>query len=152
MRRTFRTQLILTIISVVFVAIALISLLANIFINREFEKYMQEQQKIRVEETAAMLSLQYNSLTKVWNLEYIHGVAMAAMHDGYIIRLFDINDNVIWDTEEHSTAECSQIMTDIIERMEKKRPALNGEFVSHEYELKQNNQKVGSLVIQYYGP
>jgi len=36
--------------------------------------------------------------------------------------------------------------------MEQKRPGLSGSFVTQEYDLSRDGQKVGSVAIQYYGP
>lgn len=150
--RKFRTQLTLIITVIVIAAIVLISVLANIFINIEFEKNAKEQQKTHATDIATNLSRQYNNFTREWNLEYVHGVGMTALYDGYIIRLADSSGKVVWDAENHEMATCSQVMMDIIERMEQKRPGLNGSFIAQEYYLKQNNQNIGSVVIQYYGP
>jgi signal transduction histidine kinase len=150
--RAFRTQLTLTIALIVFVTVLLISILANTFINMEFEKYAKEQQQAHANDIAANLSSQYNDLAGEWDIEYIHGVGMSAMYDGYMLRLTDLRGNVVWDTENHDMETCTQVMMDIINRMEQKRPGLSGSFVTQEYDLSQNGQRVGSVAIQYYGP
>jgi signal transduction histidine kinase len=150
--RSFRTQLTLTITMIVLGTIVIISLLANIFINLEYAKRAKEQQQTHASDLAVILSHQYDSFTGEWGSEYIHGVGMTALYDGYIIRLTDSRGNVVWDAENHDMEACSQVMMNIIERMEQKRPGLNGSFVAQEYDLKQNSQTVGSVVIQYYGP
>jgi signal transduction histidine kinase len=152
MRRTFRTQLTMTIALIVLAAVILISVLANIFMNREFEKYAKEQQKAYSANITTNLSHQYESLTGEWNSEYIHGVGMSALYDGYIILLKDARGEVVWDAEDHDMAACSQVMMDIIERMEQKRPSLKGGFVSQDYDLKHNRETVGTVSIRYYGP
>lgn len=152
MRHRFRTQLTLTIAVIVLATVALISLLSNIFINMEFEKYTKEQQQTHAKDIATNLSRQFNASTGEWDVEFIHGVGMSAMYDGYIIRLTDSKGNVVWDAENHDMETCSQVMMEIIERMDEKRPSLNGSFVSQEYALKQNSQKIGILVVSYYGP
>jgi signal transduction histidine kinase len=152
MRRDLRTQLTRTIVLIVLITIAVISILSNVLIKIEFEKYAQKQQEIRTEDIVRNLSLQYNSLTGQWNIDYIYGVGMYALAEGYVIRLYDQNDTIIWDAEEHDMALCDQIMDDIANRMEKMRPGLKGEFLSKEYELAQNGLVVGKLAITYYGP
>lgn len=152
MRHKFRTQLTLTIAVIVLATVALISLLSNIFINMEFEKYAQEQQQAHAKDIATNLSRQFNSSSGKWDAEFVHGVGMSAMYDGYIIRLMDLNDHVVWDTENHDMETCSQVMMEIIDRMEARRPDLNGSFASQEYTLKQNSQKIGTLIVSYYGP
>lgn len=152
MRRKFRTQLTLTVAMIILATVALISLLSNILINMQFEKYAREQQLSRINDITANLSSQYDRQTGEWNVEFIHGAGMSAMYDGYMIRVIDLNDAVVWDAENHDMAACSQVMMEIIDRMNAKRPELNGSFVSLEYDLDQNQEKVGSLVISYYGP
>jgi signal transduction histidine kinase len=150
--RKFRTQLTLIITLIVLATILLISILANTFINMEFEEYAKKQQQIRASELAENLSHQYNSASGTWNTEYVHGVGMAALYDGYILRLTDARGNVVWDAENHDMEACSQVMMEIINRMEEKRPGLSGGFVSQAYALKQNGQVIGSVVVGSYGP
>ena len=152
MRRGLRTQLTLTISLIVLLTITLISVLANILINIEFEKYARDQQQARSRDIVTNFSRQYNSMTGAWDTGYVHGVGMYALYEGYIIRLYDKEGAVIWDAENHDTSLCEQIMAEIVNRMEEKRPNLNGGFVSQEYELTQNGQHVGSIVISSYGP
>ena len=152
MRRTFRTQLTMTIALIVLAAVILISLLANIFINMEFEKYAKEQQKAYTANLSANLNHQYSSQTGEWNLEYIHGVGMAALYEGYIILLKDAQGEVVWNAEDHDMETCSQVMMGIMERMEQKRPSLKGGFVSQVHDLQYNGQRVGAVSIRSYGP
>lgn len=152
MYRNFRTQLTMTIALIVLATVAMISLLANVFINLEFEKYTKEQQKAYTIGIVTSLSNQYNNLNGEWNLEYIHGLGMSALFDGYIIRLEDSNGTVVWDAENHDMAACSEVMMEIISRMEQKRPGLNGGFISQQYDVIQNAQTIGSVVIRYFGP
>ncbi|HCA71026.1 MAG TPA: two-component sensor histidine kinase, partial [Ruminococcaceae bacterium] len=89
-------------------------------------------------------------MTKTWNKEYIHAVGMYSLYDGYILKILDHNNQVIWDAENHDMTLCSQIMSDIIARMEKAKKS--GDFDSHTFELVQSGQKTGSVIISYYGP
>lgn len=150
--RKLRTQLSLTIMMTVLFTIAIISLLSNVIINKEFEIYKAEQQKKKADNIVANFNNQYNSLTKEWNTEYIHGMGMYALYDGYIIKLYDDNGKIVWDAQNHDMAMCTEIMHEISERMEARRPGISGEFISHDYDLTMNGQKIGSMVISYYGP
>jgi signal transduction histidine kinase len=150
--RSFRAQLTLTIAFVVVLTIALISAAANAFINKEFERNTKEQQSARAAHFAAILENHYAGAFSRWNLEYVHGVGMSALYDGYVIRLIDANGGVVWNAENHDMETCSQVMTDIINRMEAKRPGLSGSFITRTYDLKQNGQSVGRAEVKYYGP
>lgn len=150
--RKLRTQLSLTIMMTVLFTIAIISILSNVIINREFENYIAKQQKKKADNIVANFNSQYNRQTDEWNIEYIHGMGMYALYDGYIVKIYDRNGEIVWDAQNHDMAMCTQIMHEIMERMEEKRPDISGEFISHDYDLSMNGKKIGSISIIYYGP
>ncbi|WP_455718825.1 histidine kinase dimerization/phospho-acceptor domain-containing protein, partial [Anaerosporobacter sp.] len=150
--RKLRTQLSLTIMMTVLFTITVICILSNLIINREFEKHIARQEKMKADNIVDNFNNQYNSETKEWNIEYIHGMGMYALYDGYIVKIYDRNDEVVWDAQNHDMAKCTQVMHEITERMEEKRPDVSGEFVSHNYDLTMNGETIGYMVISYYGP
>jgi signal transduction histidine kinase len=152
MRHGFRTQLTATISLIVLVTVAAISVLANVFTTIEFENHVQERQKNRARDIAGHLAQGYDRLTGEWDVEYVHGFAMNAATEGYIIRLYDQDGSIVWDAETHDLTMYSQIMAEIAARMKKKRPALTGGFAAHEYALAQNGENVGTVSIISYGP
>lgn len=152
MRKKLSTQLSAGFALIVLITISLISLTANLLINRQFEKYVEEQQKSFLEGLADILSPQYDRDTGTWNRDYIHGFGMYALKDGYVIKVFDTEDNVIWDAENHDMTLCHQIMEEISTQMEKRRSELNGNFVTYRYDLEQSGSRVGYLDVSYYSP
>lgn len=152
MKRKLSTQLSAGFALIVLITVLLISVTANILINRQFEKYVAEQQKSLSEEMADILSPQYDKNTDSWNTDYIHGFGMYALRDGYIITLYDIEENVIWDAKNHDMTLCNQIMQEISSRMEEKRPELEGSFLTYRYNLNQHGNIVGYLDVSYYSP
>lgn len=152
MKWKFSTQLSVGFVLIVLIAISLISLTANILIKKQFEKNVAEQQKTFSEEMADVLAPQYDRNTDEWNLDYIHGFGMYALKDGYIIKVYDIDENMIWDAENHDMSLCHQIMQKINTQMEEERPELSGEFSAYRYPLNQNGNTVGYLDVIYYSP
>ncbi len=137
---------------IVLIIISVISLTANILISHQFEKYIARQRENFAGQLITTLLSQYNSSSQTWNLDYIHGVGMYALKDGYIIKVYDKNKNIIWDAENHDMTLCHQIMDDIHTNMEKKRPDLKGSFSIHHYTLSQDDKIAGYADISYYGP
>lgn len=137
---------------IAFVTVILITLSANILINKQFEEYVAEKQKNFSDEMPLSIEPQYNSETKEWNIDYIHGFGMYALNNGYIIKLYDNNKDIIWDASNHDMTLCHQTMQNISSRMKESRPSLDGEFSTHNYELWQNGELVGYLDVSYYGP
>lgn len=150
--RSFRAQLTLTIALILFLTIMVISILANAFINKEFERYAKAQQEIAVNDIVENLSAHNNGFLEKWNVEYVHGVGMFALYNGYMIRLMDLRGNVVWDAETFDMEACNRIMMEIIVRMEEKRPGLSGSFATRDYDLLQDGRKIGSVAIRSYGP
>lgn len=150
--KKLRAQLSAGFALIVLITVFLVSLVSNLCINREFEQYIAEQQKTTSEDLANGLTLQYDRESGAWNLDYIHGFGMYALNDGYILKLFDAQGNVVWDAENHDMTLCHQVMENISLRMAEKRPELEGEFVTHQYELRQAGILIGHVDISYYSP
>lgn len=151
-RHSLRSTLAIRFALLVLAAISLISIVANIMINREFEEYVEEQQKLEADNIAQNISGQYSAVDGGWNIDYIHGMGMYALESGFIIKLYDIDENVLWDAKHHDMTLCHDMMQSIAVLMQEKRPDLEGDFVTHRYDLKQADVIVGYLDISYYSP
>jgi signal transduction histidine kinase len=147
---TLRAQLSLAIMLLVLFAVALISFLANHYIGRQFEAYVREQERLQAADIALTLSHQYTE--DGWEEGFIHGVGMAALSDGYIIKVYDAEGRSIWDAENHDMTLCMQVMDEISARMQEQRPEVAGTFTSGDYVLTGGGKQVGSVTISYYGP
>lgn len=148
--KSLRKQLSLSIFLILFLTVFLTGILSNWLINREFEKYIIQLGEDRRENIVEELSKQYDGLKRDWKKDYVHAIGMNALYDGYIIKLYDAGNHVVWDAENHDMSLCGQIMDEISLRMEER--GSKGGFVDNVYELNQNGKKTGSLSIKYYGP
>lgn len=136
----------------VLAAIFLISIVSNIMISREFEEYVKKQQKLEADGIAQNISGQYSVTDGGWNIDYVHGMGMYALEDGFLIKLYDKAGNVLWDAEHHDMTLCHEMMQSITVLMQEERPGLEGDFVTHRYDLEQSGSVVGYLDISYYSP
>lgn len=152
MKYSLKTKLSLTIALVVLITVALISLLANFFIQNQFKGYVASQQEKTTQEIVNMISKQYEKDTNTWNVDFIHAIGMYALYDGYIIKVHDIQNQIVWDAESSNTELCLEIMDDISNRMMLAAPEMNGEFTTKNFAIMQDNNKVGTVKISYYGP
>lgn len=151
-RKSLRTVISVRFALIVLAVVFLISLASNVLINRQFEKYIEEQQRLQAEELARNLSYQYNRADGGWNLDYIHGLGMYALNEGYIIKLYDGSESVLWDAEHHDMTLCHEMMDTITVRMQENRPELDGNFVTHRFDLQQGQEIIGYLDVSYYTP
>ncbi len=151
-RHSLRSTLAIRFALLVLAAISLISMISNIMISHEFEEYVKKQQELEASDIAQNISSQYSAADGGWNIDYIHGMGMYALEDGFIIKLYDKDDNILWDAEHHDMTLCHEIMQSITVFMQEERPDSDGDFVTHRYELKQSGTIVGYLDISYYSP
>ena len=150
--RSLKTQLSTTILAIVLLTIAIISLLANYFINKQFTSYIKQQQELKTQIITSSISQQYTSFTDRWNTDYVHAIGMFSLYDGYIVKVYDKEDAIIWDAQSHDMNLCNQIMNEISNRMKVKYPQIEGEFVATDYPLIKNGTQVGHISISYFGP
>lgn len=151
-RYSLRTSMSIRFALLVLVVVSLVSLISSVLISRQFENYVIEQQKSEADNIAENIASQYGAEEGGWNIDYIHGMGMYALNEGFIIKLYDKDENVLWDAENHDMSLCHEVMNTITVRMQEKRPELQGDFVSHRYDLKRQGNIVGYLEVSYYTP
>lgn len=152
MKVSLKAKLSLNIAFVVLLTVAFISILSNIFINRQFVNYITGQQQLKTQEIVANLCGYYNNMSETWDMDSVHTLGMYSLYDGFIIKVYENDGTVLWDAEHHDMSLCANVMKEITDRMEVKYPKLKGEFQSKQYDLIQNKVKIGTVVITYYGP
>jgi Signal transduction histidine kinase len=152
MIKSLKSQLSLTILVIVLLTVAMISILSNYFINRQFTDYITKQQELKTQIITSSISNMYQADTDSWNMDYIHAVGMNSLYEGYIIKVYDKSNQILWDAQSHNMSLCNQIMADISNRMQIQYPQLNGEFKAVDYPLVQNGGKIGYVSISYFGP
>ncbi len=150
MRRGLRGQLTLAIALVALASIIVAGFSANAVIRRAFERYVARQQADEMDGIAANLAIAYE--TGTWDADFVHGVGMSALFDGFILQVTDANGDTVWDAENHDMSLCRHVMDDISARMAAQRPNLAGGYVTETRELKRDGTVIGSVVIGHYGP
>jgi signal transduction histidine kinase len=94
--------------------------------------------------------MQYNPSTKTWDENVIHSLGMNSLYEGYVIKIYDIDGNNVWDANNHDMTLCREILHTISKRMEEY--GAKGDFVSKDYPLVQNGENIGLVSITYFGP
>ena len=136
----------------ILLTISVISIAANWIINRQFESYMENQQRLKMEDIVQTIENHHSAVGDGWNLDYVHGIGMYALNDGFIIKLYDADENVLWDAENHDMTMCHEVMQSIAIRMQGHRPDLAGDFLTQRYELTHSDDIIGYLDIRSYAP
>lgn len=151
-KQSIKAKLSSTILIIVLLTICIVSFLANYFINKQFTNYIARQQALKAQVIQSTLCEQYNQMTKKWNVDFIQAVGMYSLYEGYVIKVYDMDNKVLWDAQRHDMRLCSKIMGDISKRMNINYPRLQGKFTSNSYQLEQSGVNVGHVSISYFGP
>jgi signal transduction histidine kinase len=149
---SLKAQLSLNIALVALLTIAVVGVVSNMFINRQFEDYIAKRQRQRTELILSDLNQQYNATTKTWDVEFLHAIGMQALYEGYIVKIYGLHKEMLWDAEVHDMSACSQIMEDISRKMRERFPDSTGKFTVKTYDLKRNGQSIAEVSIGYFSP
>lgn len=152
MNRSIKARLSSIISLIVLLTVVTISLLANYFINKQFTRYVARQQELKIQSINSSIRGQYDVSTQKWNLNDIQTIGMQSLYEGYIIKVYDNHNQILWDAQAHDMRLCNQIMDDISSRMQIKYPKLEGEFKASNHPLMNGDAIIGSVSISYFGP
>ncbi len=147
-----RTRLSAANVLTVFVTVALISIVANFFIERQFQQYIATQQTQKARDIVAGLTQQYDLTTKRWHGEMVHAIGMNALYEGYVISVYDEQERLLWDAETCDMDTCRRVMADITARMQSQYPRGEGQFAPKEFSLISAGSFVGKVRINLFGP
>ena len=114
--------------------------------------YIARQQELKAQIITSSISQQYTQFTDQWNMDYVHAIGMFSLYEGYIIKVYNKDNEILWDAQAHDMNLCNQIMDDISNRMQIQYPQIEGEFTAVEYSLEQDGASVGFVSISYFGP
>jgi len=152
MKQSLSRKLTSVIVLTVLIAVGLVSSISSYFINDRFKEYIIDKQTQTINQIIASVSLQYNVNDATWDKEKVHEVGMVSLSSGYIIKVYDNENNNIWDAEIWDMSACVQLINDISHRMLNQFPSQEGGFVSNDYLLEYKNTDVGKVTISYFGP
>ncbi|EPR13371.1 sensor histidine kinase [Ruminiclostridium papyrosolvens] len=150
MNSSLRTKLSISYVAVALICIMLISIFTTLFIYKHFEEYVKQNTEQKNREIVTTLSGQYMGDGK-WNTKVIETIGISSMENGIILKVKDINGNIIWDAKAHNNGMCQRI----IEHMSKNANRIPGSgksgYTEVPYSINYNLNKVGTVEIGTYG-
>lgn len=146
-----RTKLSLSYVSVALISVFLISVLANLLLDKHFKEYIIQKQERKNKEIVSLVSRQFK-VGNEWNMQAIENICISALEQGMIIKLKDSSEKVIWDARLHDNELCEQMLAHIEQNMSSRYPNWKGMYVEDIYPITYKLSKVGEIIIGYYGP
>lgn len=151
MKIKLKNKLILNFLFVIFICIAIIWILSNMFLEKRFNSYIITKQKSDNQKLLDQIKLQYSDKYG-WNVSSVEKLGVDELSQGIIIKLTDTQNNVIWDAKMHNSGLCAQMLDHIAQNMQSKYPNFNGKYSEQVNGVIVQNQKIANLYIGYYGP
>ncbi len=118
----------------------------------KFKNYIKNLQQEKNEETVQIVSNYYKSVDGEWKDKDLEEIGINALEEGLIIKITDIEDNVIWDAMEHNSGMCVAMLTEMAINMKKYYADFDGEYTIVQYDIIVNQLKVAEIELGYYGP
>jgi Signal transduction histidine kinase len=151
MKKSLRKKLSLSYMLVIMICVLLISLLTNFFLKRLFQDYVIQEHEIKNKAIVAAVNKQYSDDGK-WNTDAIKNLGLDAIENGLFISIKDLSGKTIWDAETYNNSKCESVKNHLTITMETYFPKWKGVYTKSEYSIVNNSNKVGNIVIGYYGP
>jgi signal transduction histidine kinase len=151
MKQGLRTKLSLSYVVVTLVCVAIIMLLSNVLLEKQFREYIIRNQENKNTSIVSQISQQYGRDLK-WRSDVIESIGVNALEEGLIVKVTDKAGAVIWDATVYNNGYCQQMIEHMSRNMARRMPDMNGGYVSVEYPVKSDLKEVGTVQIGYYGP
>ncbi|MCW2278571.1 ATP-binding protein [Heliophilum fasciatum] len=152
MQMRLRTRLSLAYALLAVFLVVLISVLTNVFLEKQFKEYIVRQQEARNIEIVSMLSRQYDQGENRWNNSTVQNIGVSALEQGLIVKVMNPDGSTVWDAVVHNNGLCTQMIDHMAHNMTSRYPDFEGAYEVQTYPLMQDGVPIGTVDIGYYGP
>lgn len=150
MKYSLRTKLSISYVLVALICVALISFTSNIFLEKQFRKYVTRNLEKENRTTVDLISQEYHN--GIWDIQFIENVGVNALEKGMIIKVKEVSGKTIWDATVHNHGLCKQMIDHMSENMSSRYPNFQGKYVENRYPIHKDGGVIGYVEVGYYGP
>ncbi|MGE5605460.1 MAG: histidine kinase dimerization/phospho-acceptor domain-containing protein, partial [Bacteroidota bacterium] len=148
---SLRAKLASSYILLVLICVVLISLLANLFLEKQFRNYVIKNQERRNRQVVASISQQVDGQGE-WQIQDIATLGINALEQGLILKIKDNSGRIIWDATAHNSGLCEQMISHMAKNMFSRYPNWKGGYMETQYPVVRDAQNLGVVQIGYFGP
>ena len=152
MRFSLRVKLSAAFVAVTLLLFFIVSVLANVLLERQFRQYVIAKQNQKITDTVALIKTRYDDWGGKWDAGGVETIGMNALGDGLILHLTDNSGKTVWNAREHNNGMCTAILQHMAQNMQSRNPSFQGGYADQEVAIIANGATVGRLLIGYYGP
>ena len=151
MKISLRNKLSLSYMSVIVIAVVLISVLSNFFLEKQFTKYVTQNQEQKSKLVVESISKQYLNADK-WGTAVIENIGVDALEQGMIVSIKDTKGKKIWDARVYNNGMCNEMLAHMSKNMSGRYSFTKGGYQENHYPIYKNAILIGTVYIGYYGP
>jgi signal transduction histidine kinase len=151
LKQSLRTKLTISYLTVAALCVILTSIFSNLYLEQQFRSYVKSNQEKKNLEIVALITHQYE-MQQGFNEVSLQNIGISALDNGLIVQVEDAQGKPVWDALEFNHGRCLNMMENIHTNMMNRYPNWKGEYVTKEYPIMSNFQRVGKVFIGYYGP
>lgn len=148
---SLRSRLTWSYIFFAIICVALISILANITLERQFRRYVVANLEKMNRQLITRTSGQYHPGTG-WDRNAIEDIGIQGLEQGLIITVRDTQGQILWDAMTHNNRLCQQMIAHMSKNMTSRYPGWRGGYMENRFNLTKNFKTIGTMTIGYYGP
>ncbi|MEG1254343.1 ATP-binding protein [Clostridium sp.] len=130
--------------------IFLISFASHVFMEKNFNEYLENSIVERKNALVKDISNTYKN--GEWDKNAIEDIVVKAIDNGLILNITDEYGSVIWSARTQNSVMCDAMMEKMDSNMNTINPGFQGEYTVDTYELKADEVIKGILEIGHYGP
>ncbi len=151
MKLNLRIKLSASYLFVALLLVVLISVAANVLLEKQFKNYIIKQLDQRSNQYISVIGQQY-SPENGWNSSLVENVGLTALEQGMILKVKDINGNTIWDATTHNGGLCTEMLNHMSKNMQSHYPDFKGGYQENSFPVSRNSVRIGTVNIGFYGP
>ena len=151
LKYSLRSRLTLSYIFIVVIVVGLTSLVTNMGLKAQFEKYVIQRQEKQTREIIDLIKMKYEE-EKSWNAGYLEIIGMNALQNGMILEVEDNKKQSVWSAYKHNNGLCQAMIMDMRANMYSYSDKWNGDYQERTYPILIDDVQVGTLTTGYVGP
>lgn len=148
---SLRTKLTGAFIAIALFSLALVGILANLFLGKQFERYAVNRLNADLAATVEQVSALYAQAGR-WDGISLDETGMTLLTEGLILRVEDSSGAVIWDARVHNNGMCMRILSNMAQNMQTYDANFQGGYEEQSFPAVIDGKTVGTIHIGYYGP
>lgn len=137
-------KLLITFLLLSFAVIFTTGLMSNLIVDREFNKYLQENNKSNINKLVEIITNSYNRL----DIAEIQNIAAS---EKFYVEIKDISGKIVYTTGRQYLQDKKYHMNMMKGRMIISDTFNSGDYIEESYDIENKGSKVGKIIIGYFG-